>query len=161
MKNISACLSSNSDDWKTPSPIYNTFITMNYIDCFPFQSEINQFDIDYHNEKLFINPPFSIMDDVIEYVLKQYKKNNQIALLIPVRTDTKYFKRLFDNTDCVIYLIHKRLHYNDDKSAPFPSMLIMMNQNIKLKNRIDLIEQNDIERVLKQWQNKNIIPSVR
>lgn len=51
-----------------------------------------------------------------------------IWLLIPSRTDTKYFQRLMDD-GMLLYFIKGRLKFNDgNMGAPFPSVLIEMNR---------------------------------
>lgn len=95
-KNLKGCYSHKTDDWRTPLDIYNAFMQNGYIDCFPFQSDYDEFQKDYYECILFINPPYLKLDRVIDFVLNMAKHDNLIALLIPVRTDTKYFKRLFE-----------------------------------------------------------------
>lgn len=123
--NIKACLMHNSDDWKTPSKIYKQFMDCGYIDCFPYKADYDEFKKEYRDQKLFINPPFSKMDKVAEWVIHHYIDCNcTIALLIPARTDTKYFHKLIQLQPEIIF-IKGRLHYNDDKNpAPFPTILM-------------------------------------
>lgn len=125
--NIKACLSSNSDNWKTPINIFNAFMNKGYIDTFKYLSDENELNNNYKNSKLFINPPFSIMEVVITWVINQYFNNNDIALLIPARTDTRYFHRLLKIIDnAIIYFIKGRLRYNESNPAPFPTILIIL-----------------------------------
>lgn len=145
-KNIDACLSSNSDDWKTPSWLFNLFIGKGYIDLFPYKSTENQFDKTYMNERLYINPPFSKLNKVIDYVIDLFYRNNKIALLMPVRTDTRYFHKLFDSCclDMTILFIKGRLHFNDcPYGAPFPCMLVLLGFN-NFECNYYCVEQKDI-----------------
>lgn len=125
-KNINACLTSGNDEWRTPSNIYNHFVNkLNCLDLFPFGSKSNQFDIVYDNKRLFCNPPFSKLSETVDYLLDlHFNHNCEIWLLMPCRTDTKYFYKLFSSARITVYFFNKRLHFNDSKSAPFPSMLI-------------------------------------
>ena len=50
--------------------------------------------------------------------------------LIPARTDTKWFRKLFE-ANCHFSLIQGRLHFNESKSAPFPSMFVIMDKNFE------------------------------
>ena len=78
----------------------------------------------YYNSKLYINPPFSLMNEFTEFGLKQ-SKNNKVIFLIPARTDTRYFHNLL-SVNPSIYFIKGRLKYNDTGTAPFPSILVIL-----------------------------------
>ena len=121
MANINVFYSKKSDDWKTPSILYNAFMDSGFIDPCPYQSEIDGLNIDYENKKLFINPPFSKMKEWIDYAIKQRKADNVVWLLIPARTDTKYFHKLLKEGNPYIIFIEGRLHYNNsEKKRSFP-----------------------------------------
>lgn len=142
-KNIKACLSHNHDNWKTPKKIYDYFINeLNCIDTFEYMSEGNELENDYQAKRLFINPPFSKLDEITEWIIKQINNGNEIYLLIPARTDTKYFHKLLKYKP-TIYFIKGRLHYNDSNSAPFPTILMFLCKN-KKEQAYRAIEQNDI-----------------
>lgn len=53
---------------------------------------------------------------------------NTVYMLIPSRTDTKYFHKMINsNLDMGIYFFEGRLHFNESKgAAPFPSCLIKL-----------------------------------
>lgn len=119
--------SKNTDNWRTPTKIYEAFIEKNYIDCFKYEAKENEMLNNYYDKKLFINPPFSKMKEVTKWVIKQKENGNKIALLIPARTDTKYFHDLIEYNPLIIF-IKGRLHYNDSKSAPFPTILLIFNK---------------------------------
>lgn len=128
MKNLKGCMLHNTDDWKTPSNIYKAFIDKGFVDCFPYQSNVNQLATNYFYSKLFINPPYSKMNEVYKWILDQIHQNNKVALLIPARTDTQYFFNLVAGENCDIVFIRGRLKFNDsNKVAPFPSILLLFN----------------------------------
>lgn len=84
--------------------------------------------------RLFINPPYSKLDQVIDWVIEQAKNENYIFLLIPVRTDTRYFNKLINQlgSKIKIFFITGRLKFNESKnSAPFPSMFIEISEKPK------------------------------
>lgn len=123
---IDACLSHNHDNWRTPKVIYDKFMSWNYIDCFKFKSQEDELENNYKNKRLFINPPFSKMKKITEWVIKQINNKNLIALLIPARTDTDYFHKLIKYHP-TIFFIKGRLHYNESGAAPFPTILLIFN----------------------------------
>ena len=130
MKNIKACLSHNTDDWRTPSKLYNHFVNkLGFIDMFPYQCKEDQYSKTYENKRLYCNPPFSQLDRVVPYLIGLAEKGNDIMLLMPARTDTKYFHQLLSYQHCYIYFIKGRLRFNDCKPAPFPSILVYISKN--------------------------------
>ena len=125
--------SQGSDDWQTPTAIYNYFVKVHgYKDLFPFKSKIDQFNIDYKNELLFCNPPFSKINKVVDYLKRQYDNNCNMWVLVPARTDTKWFHELLKMHPDVFF-IKGRLKYNDKGSAPFPSVLLHINKSLSNK----------------------------
>lgn len=65
--NIKACMSHKTDEWKTPTDLFNYFMNRGYRDLFSYKMQKNQFEILYENEKLYINPPFSRLKDIYIY----------------------------------------------------------------------------------------------
>ena len=146
MADIKVMFSKKTDDWRTPSDIYNAFMNKGFIDPCPYQSKEDNLGKPYKCSKIFINPPFSKMSEWIDYGLELAKKGNKVVFLIPARTDTKYFHKLLE-CNPLIYFIEGRLHYNDsEKNAPFPSLLIVCSwylggyYSINVKNVKRLVE---------------------
>lgn len=83
----------------------------------------------WKNEIVFCNPPYG--RELPNWVKKAYEENKinktKIVMLIPARTDTKYFhKYIYKKAE--IRFIKGRLKFGDGKgSAPFPSMLVIYN----------------------------------
>jgi phage N-6-adenine-methyltransferase len=83
--------------------------------------------IDGHT--VWMNPPYG--RDISEWLQKaidEKSKTNGIWVLLPARTDTKWFHELVAKNAFYIYLIKGRLNYHNPtlkgKNAPFPSMLV-------------------------------------
>jgi len=70
------------------------------------------------------------------------KKGNSILFLIPSRTDTKWFKKLYEN-NASFYFIEGRLHFNEGKSAPFPSMIALLTSSNEIPT-FSYIKKEDI-----------------
>lgn len=75
---------------------------------------------------MFCNPPYSVID---EWVRKAYEESFKpatcVVLLIPARTDTKWFHDYILNR-AEVRFIRGRLRFGESKnSAPFPSMLVI------------------------------------
>lgn len=126
MKNINACMTSNSIHWATPKNLYDFFMRFGFVDPCPLAYVGNNLHKDYKNTYLYINPPFKDLDLWVDAILSWVENHCFVVLLMPVRTDTQYFKKLFDS-----HYIQKlvfftgRLHFNGSiKPAPFPTMLV-------------------------------------
>lgn len=133
MKNINNLMTSKSDNWATPKKLYSTIVEdLKFIDCFPYMSTYDQYEKQYINERLFINPPFSELNKnrFSIYLDELYKNGNKILLLIPSRTDTKIFHQIL-NYGATLYFFEGRLHFNDsEKPSTFPSVLIFIHRNL-------------------------------
>lgn len=80
----------------------------------------------WKGEKVWCNPPYG--REIADWVRKAYEcadKNTIIVMLVPARTDTKWFHKYAKNKAQVI-LMNGRLKFGGmDKTAPFPSMLLI------------------------------------
>lgn len=130
--------SSNSDEWSTPLDVFNELnnefdfnldvcaTTANH-KCENFFTQIDDgLSKNWGGYRVYCNPPYS---NISEWVKKAYyesfKPNTLIVLLIPARTDTKYFQEyIYHRSE--IRFIKGRLKFGDSKnSAPFPSMIVI------------------------------------
>ena len=87
-------------------------------------------------ETVFINPPYS---KISEWVAKAHhegtKDNTVVVMLIPARTDTRYFHDYIIHRS-EIRFIEGRLHFNGSRyNAPFPSMVVIFRGARKRKKR--------------------------
>lgn len=119
--------SKNSDNWRTPSLIYDYFCRSKYFDPCPFKSEFDGLEIEWGDYN-FVNPPYSKISKWIDKSIEQNEKGKEVILLIPARTDTKWFRKLVDY-GCEIEFVTGRLHFNDSNSAPFPSCYVTLKGN--------------------------------
>lgn len=129
-KSISACFTKNTDDWRTPSNLYNKFMSLGFYDPCPYQSATNLFGKDIKDRRVYINPPFSQNKLWIKYAI-DLSKNNDVWLLIAVRSDTIYFRQLIESCSPFIFFIQGRMAFNDKGYAPFPVCLIHLNSDFK------------------------------
>lgn len=132
-------MSSNSDDWATPIRFYEELNNEFNFTLDPCASDINHkcekyytkndngLIKDWTGERVFCNPPYG--KEISKWVEKAYQENQKgvfVVMLIPARTDTKYFHKYIYNQH-EIRFIKGRLKFNDSKqSAPFPSMVVIM-----------------------------------
>lgn len=81
--------------------------------------------MDWGGKRVWCNPPYSQIAKWVEKCATETQAEF-IALLIPARTDTKYFHKWIMPCAHSIYFVKGRLKFGDSKnSAPFPSMLVI------------------------------------
>lgn len=129
---------SNSDEWATPSAIYeelNNEFNFNLDPCSSddnfkcekhFTKEDDGLSKNWGGYRVFCNPPYSNISEWVKKAWKESTKDNTlVVLLIPARTDTRYFHDYILNRSEVRF-IKGRLKFGYAKnSAPFPSMIVI------------------------------------
>lgn len=133
-----ALFSSNSDEWATPQDIFDQLNQEFQFTLDPCATNENHkcewyytkaqdgLTKNWKGHRVFCNPPYS---QIAEWTEKCYregcKDNTVVVLLIPSRTDTKYFHNfIYNRTE--IRFIKGRLRFGDaTENAPFPSMIVI------------------------------------
>lgn len=115
-----------SDDWRTPKEIYDYYVVdLGYFDPCPLYDD--GFDFKMIGENIFLNPPYSDIKKWVDWALTNHTasgRNIETVILMPSRTDTKYFHRLLEH-GCDLEFIKGRLRFGGLKTdAPFPSVLV-------------------------------------
>lgn len=136
--NIDVMYSSKSDEWATPVDFFNKLNEEFHFTLDPcsthenhkcekyFTMQENGLSKNWGGETVFCNPPYS---KIKQWVAKAWgeatKPNTTVVMLIPSRTDTKYFHNFIYNR-AEIRFVKGRLKFGDGKSpAPFPSMVVI------------------------------------
>lgn len=105
MANIAACMSSKTDNWATPQDFFDKLneefhFTLdpcadseNYKCDLFFTREQNGLNQDWGGHTVFCNPPYGReIADWVKYAYEQSQKpDTTVVMLIPARTDTRYF----------------------------------------------------------------------
>lgn len=133
-----ALFSSNTDEWSTPATLYESLDNEFHFTLDPCATENNHKCERYYTinddglqknwggERVFCNPPYSRISEWVEKAYREACQDNTlVVLLIPSRTDTKYFHDfIYQRSE--IRFVKGRLKFGDSKnSAPFPSMLVI------------------------------------
>lgn len=131
--------SSKTDNWSTPQFLFdslNSVFNFNLDPCadkfnhkcdFYFDKDLDGLSQSWAGFRVFCNPPYgrTISKWVYKSYISSFLDNTVIVLLLPVRTDTKWFHDFIIN-DSYIYFIKGRLKFGDSKNnAPFPSMVVV------------------------------------
>jgi site-specific DNA-methyltransferase (adenine-specific) len=84
---------------------------------------------DWGGQIVFCNPPYgSAIKDWVKKCSEESKKDNTtVVMLIPARTDTKYFHDyIYQKENVEVRFLRGRLKFgNSENSAPFPSMVVV------------------------------------
>lgn len=133
-----ALFTSNSDEWETPLELYKRLNERFKFTLDPCSTKENHLCDKYYtkeenglckswkNETVFVNPPYSKIKQWVEKCYNEHETNGTtIVMLIPSRTDTRYFHEYIYHK-AEIEFIKGRLHFSNSKnSAPFPSMIVI------------------------------------
>ena len=141
--------SSKSDEWETPGDFYDKLNKKFKFTLDPCSTPLNHkckkhYTIEedglsksWKNEIVFVNPPYG---DVGKWVKKAYDESTQngatVVMLIPSRTDTRYWHDYIMTSASAIYFVKGRLKFynkviadytgkSEISPAPFPSAVIV------------------------------------
>lgn len=151
--NTKLMFSSKTDQWETPKDFFdelNKEFNFTLDPCADdknkkcnkyFTKEQNGLKQTWKNEVVFCNPPYG--REIKEWVKKSYiesfnpQNNCVVVMLIPARTDTKYFHEyIYKKPNVEIRFLKGRLKFGNSKnSAPFPSMVVIF-KNSEQKEQV-------------------------
>lgn len=132
--------SSTTDDWATPQSFFDQLDAEFHFTLDPcasvenakcrkfYTAQDNGLEQDWAGEVVFCNPPYGrrIYDWVKKCCEESRKPNTTVVMLIPARTDTRYFHEFIYHRATEIRFIRGRLKFGDGRApAPFPSMVVV------------------------------------
>ena len=139
MSNIKVMYSSKTDNWATPQDFYDKLDSEFHFTLDPcadknnhkckkyYTKEDDGLLQDWGGEIVFCNPPYGRqISKWVEKCFNESRKDQTIVvMLIPARTDTKYFHQYIYNK-AELRFVKGRLKFGDSKAnAPFPSMVVI------------------------------------
>ena len=137
---LQVMFSSKSADWSTPQEFFDKLnwrfgpfdldpcATPQTAKCANFYTEMeNGLSKDWEDHRAFVNPPYG--REIAQWVKKSYeesqKENTKVVMLIPARTDTKYWQDYVMKAQ-EVYFVRGRLKFGEStNSAPFPSAVVV------------------------------------
>ena len=148
MSRLDAVWSSKSDEWSTPKELFDELnkefgFTLdpcstddNHLCDKYYTVQDNGLDQAWGGERVFCNPPYSEISKWCEKAFYESKNpNTLIVMLIPSRTDTRYFHVYFLHRTEIIF-VNCRFKFGYSKnSAPFPSMIVIFRGAKKKKKK--------------------------
>jgi site-specific DNA-methyltransferase (adenine-specific) len=148
--------SSKSNEWTTPQDFFDELndrygpFTLdaaashdNYKVNDYFVKEDNALSQDWSGNKVFLNPPYG--RQLKEWVHKAYeegqKEKTTVVLLLPARTDTRYWHDYVMKADEILF-VRGRIKFGDGaNSAPFPSAVVVFRPSTYSAPRIGTMER--------------------
>lgn len=141
--NTGVMFSSKTDQWATPQYFYdelNREFNFTLDPCADdynhkcekyFTKEIDGLSQDWSGQRVFCNPPYG--KEIGDWVKKCYEEVQNgcplAVLLVPARTDTRWFHNYIYKKAAEIRFIKGRLKFGDaQNSAPFPSMVVVFRE---------------------------------
>lgn len=137
--NTDVMFSSKTNEWATPQQFYdelNKEFNFNLDPCSDgknnkcerfFTKKQDGLKQNWGGSRVFCNPPYG--SEIKKWVEKAYregtKDNTLVVLLIPARTDTKYFHDYILNRSEIRFVKGRLKFGNGKQSSPFPSMLVI------------------------------------
>lgn len=139
--NTEVMFSSKTDLWSTPQWKFDELNEEFHFTLDPcatdenhkcdkyFTKEQDGLSQDWGQDTVYINPPYGReIGKWVEKASETHKAyNNTLVMLLPARTDTKWFhKYIYKKENVSIDFLEGRLKFGDSKnSAPFPSMVVI------------------------------------
>lgn len=131
--------SSRTDDWSTPQEFYDSLNAEFGFTLDPCADDTNHkcekyftkvqngLVQDWRGERVYCNPPYG--RGISEWVAKCANHEGLAVMLIPARTDTKWFHQfVYKKPNVEVRFVKGRLKFgNSSNSAPFPSMVVIFN----------------------------------
>lgn len=129
---------SNTPEWSTPKDLFDKLnkefnfnldpcATKDNAKCKEFYTkEDDGLSKNWNFKNVFCNPPYGKV--LSDWVKKSSEcRGGVVVMLIPARTDTRYFHQyIYNQVGVEIRFIKGRLKFGDSKnSAPFPSMIVI------------------------------------
>lgn len=131
--------SSATDQWDTPQDFFDELNAEFHFDLDPCADETNHktekyytkeddgLSQDWSGQRVFCNPPYGRkIGDWVEKAFREGTKDNTIVvLLIPARTDTKYFHDYILHRSEIRFVKGRLKFGGGQQGAPFPSMVVI------------------------------------
>ena len=130
-----------TDDWATPWPLFDYWNSLYNFDLDAAASSsnhkcVNWYGLDHPDitrqdslaiewvgNAVWLNPPYGRV--LNQWVKKAYDSNLLVVMLLPARTDTRWFHSYCINQE--ITFLKGRVKFGEGKaSAPFPSIIVIM-----------------------------------
>lgn len=139
--------SSKTDEWATPKELFNKLNRRYKFTLDPCANSTNAkcekfytveddgLSKSWANEVVFVNPPYSNIKDWVSKAHREAATNGAtVVMLIPSRTDTRYWHDYIMEGADKIYFVKGRIKFENNNqpqknAAPFPSAIIVFGES--------------------------------
>lgn len=134
---MKAYFTSNSDEWETPQALFDELDEEFHFNLDPcatpstakcekyYTASDNGLTRSWGGYRVFCNPPYSEISNWVEKCYREgIKDNTVVVMLIPSRTDTRYFHN-FIYQRAEVRFVRGRVKFGGKSNAPFPSMIVI------------------------------------
>ena len=137
--NLDVMYMSKSNEWTTPQDFYDELDKEFHFNLDPctdgtnakceryFTKEDDGLSQSWEGSRVFVNPPYGT--EISKWVAKSFyeghKDNTLVVMLIPARTDTRYFHDYILNRSEIRFIRGRRKFGGGSNPAPFPSMVVI------------------------------------
>ena len=134
---MKAYFTSNSDEWETPQALFDELDEEFHFNLDPcatpstakcekyYTASDNGLARSWGGYRVFCNPPYSEISKWVEKCYREgIKDNTVVVMLIPSRTDTRYFHN-FIYQRAEVRFVRGRVKFGGKSNAPFPSMIVI------------------------------------
>lgn len=133
--NTQVMFSSQTDNWATPQGLFDELnkefsftidvcANSDNAKCRRYYTKAQDgLKQNWDGENVFCNPPYG--REIGKWVKKASESNTLVVMLLPARTDTKWFHEYIYNKAEVRFLKGRLKFGNSTNSAPFPSMIVI------------------------------------
>ena len=95
-----------------------------------FDVDANGLDQEWKSSLTYANPPYGrVLLEWVRKALNEYENGNskRIVMLLPSRTDVRWFHLLYEHNDVEIRFLKGRLKYGEGSApAPFGSIIVII-----------------------------------
>ena len=140
--NTKGIFSSRTDEWSTPQDLFDVLNEKYHFDLDPCADTFNhKCELYYTKEEdglkrpweghnVYCNPPYG--REIGKWVQRGYEQsklpNTSVVMLLPARTDTKWFHEFIYGKGEITFLKGRLKFGNSRNSAPFPSMIVVFKE---------------------------------
>lgn len=125
-------------NWKTPKYVYD-YLDKEFVfdfDPCPSNANFDGLEIENWSAMNFVNPPYNRTElpKWINKGIEEQKKKHYSVFLIPSRTDTKWFYKIFEHATEMRFIVGRIKFVGAENSAPFPSMIVVFGPRDRFNN---------------------------